>query len=279
MTAPAGTGRARSSSASVGVGGIVGAARREIKAAIRLLTRFPLRSPESAGSEASGAIAFPVVGAVIGLIAAVPVVLVGWLQPLTSLLALALMAVVTGALHLDGLADTADAVVAPTPALAERARKDPAVGPGGMVALLLVLAIQAFSIAAIATAADTWVAGGALVVAAATGRAVAVVTTVVERARVVPAGFAAWFAARVSRAAALGAAIIAALIGIVVAVAAGTIGIAVGGVIGALVGLAIGVLIVRWRRQVDGDALGAITELSVAAVLVVTAIVVTAPVA
>jgi hypothetical protein len=63
---------------------------------------------------ASGAIAFPLIGAVVGLIGAAPLVLLGWLQPLSSLLALAVIAVVTGALHLDGLADTADALLART---------------------------------------------------------------------------------------------------------------------------------------------------------------------
>lgn len=282
MTAPVGTGSARSSGVSAGVGAVLGATRRETVAALRLLTRFPLRSPgadDAAAADASGAIAFPLIGAVVGLIGAAPLVLVGWLQPLSSLLALAAVAVVTGALHLDGLADTADALLAPNREGAERARKDPAVGPGGAVALLLVVAIEASALAAIATAWGGGPAGGALLVAVVASRTVAVLTSTIERSRVAPDGFGAWFVARVRPPAALGAAVIAALIGAAVSLVIGAIGIAIGGVVGVIVGLAIGVVVVRWRGQLDGDALGAVVELTVAAVLVATAIVVTAPLA
>jgi adenosylcobinamide-GDP ribazoletransferase len=282
MRAPAGAGRARSSGLSAGAGGLLGTTRRETAAALRLLTRFPLPSHDPADASAtaaSGAIAFPLVGAVVGLIGTAPLVLVGWLQPLSSLLAMAVIAVVTGALHLDGLADTTDALLAPDRERAERARKDPAVGPGGAVALVLVVAIEASALAAVATAAGAASAAGALLIAAIVSRTVAVVTTALERSRAAPDGFGAWFAARVRPGVALGAAIIAGLIGAAIAVLLGTVGIGIGGVVGAVVGMAIGVVIVRWRRQLDGDALGAVVELTVAAVLVATAIVVTAPVA
>ena len=282
MTAPAGAGRARSSGVSAGAGGILGTARREMAAAVRLLTRFPLPSrggADAGAAETSGGIAFPLVGAAVGLIGAVPLLLLGWIQPLSSLLALAVIAVVTGALHLDGLADTTDAVLAPDRERAERARKDPAVGPGGAVALILVVAIEASALAAIATAGGAASAAGALLIAAVTSRTVAVVTTASERTRAAPDGFGAWFAARVRPGVALGAAIIAGLIGAAVAVLLGTVGIAIGGVAGAAVGIGIGAVIVRWRGQLDGDALGAVVELTVAAVLVATAIVVTAPLA
>ena len=282
MTAPAGAGRARSSGLTAGAGGLLGAARRETAAALRLLTRFPLRSEHAAAdgaAGASGAIAFPLIGAFVGLIGAVPLVLLGWLQPLSSLLALAVIAVVTGALHLDGLADTADALLAPDRERAERARKDPAVGPGGAVALVLVVAIEASALAAIATAAGAAAAGGALLIAAATSRTVAVVTTSLQRSHAAPDGFGAWFTARIRPGVALGAAVIAGLIAAGVTLILGTVGIAIGGVVGAAVGIGIGLVIVRWRGQLDGDALGAVVELTVAAVLVATAIVVTAPIA
>jgi len=281
MTAPAGAGRARSSGLSAGAGGVLGTARRETAAALRLLTRFPLPSHDAADASAtaaSGAIAFPLIGAVVGLIGAAALVLLGWLQPLSSLLALAVIAVVTGALHLDGLADTADALLAPDRERADRARKDPAVGPGGAVALILVVAIEASALAAVATSAGTWSAAGALLIAVVASRTVAVVTTALERSRAAPDGFGAWFAARVRPWMALGAAIIAGLIGASVAVVLGNVGIALGGVVGAAIGIGIGVVVVRWRRQLDGDALGAVVELTVVAVLVATAIVVTAPI-
>jgi len=281
MTAPAGAGRARSSGLSAGAGGLVGTARRETAAAVRLLTRFPLPSDHAAdtgAAAASGAIAFPLIGAVVGLTGAAPLVMLGWLQPLSSLLALAVIAVVTGALHLDGLADTADALLAPDRQRAERARKDPAVGPGGAVALILVVAIEASALASVATIAGAVTAAGALLIAVVTGRTVAVVTTALERSHAAADGFGAWFAVRVRPGVALGTAIIAGLIGAAIAVLLGNVGLAVGGVIGAAVGIGIGGLIVRWRGQLDGDALGAVVEVTVAAVLVAIAIVFTAPI-
>jgi cobalamin synthase len=105
------------------------------------------------------------------------------------------------------------------------------------------------------------------------------VTTNLERSHAASDGFGAWFAARIRPSVALGAAVIAGLIAAGVSLILGTVGIGIGGVIGAAVGIGIGVVIVRWRGQLDGDALGAVVELTVAAVLVATAIVVTAPIA
>jgi hypothetical protein len=55
-----------------------------------------------------------------------------------------------------------------------------------------------------------------------------------------------------------------------VAIAAGSTTVALGGALGALVGLAAATLIVTLRGQADGDGLGAIVELTVAAVLTAT---------
>jgi adenosylcobinamide-GDP ribazoletransferase len=255
----------------------IGVVRREISAAFGLLTRLPVRLVDAAGSDRGGAIAFPLVGAVVGLCGAIPLLLLGWLQPLASLLALAAITVVTGALHLDGLADTADALLAPNRQRAEQARKDPAIGPGGAVALLLVIAVEASALAAIASTAGAWPAAGALVVAAAIGRMVAVAATVIERSRVAPDGFGAWFAARVSPTVAVGAGALAVAIGAVVVLVSGSAPIAIGGVVGAAAGLGLARVIAVWRGQLDGDGLGGVVELTVAGVLVVTAIVATAP--
>jgi len=246
----------------------------EIVAALRLLTRFRFGGTDAAAdASASGAVAFPLVGALVGVIGAAPLVLIGPLEPLlASLLALALVAVVTGALHLDGLADTADALLAPDAVRAERARNDPAVGVGGVVALILVLGIEASALAALTSAAGGWLAGGALVVAAVAGRTLAVVVVVAERSRIAPDGFGAWFAARVVGRTAIAATVLATVIGAAVALAVSSAAIAIGGVAGAAVGLVLARAIVAWRRQLDGDSMGAIVELTVAAVLVVTAL-------
>lgn len=246
----------------------------EILAAVRLLTRFQFGGTDAAAdATASGAVAFPLVGALVGVIGAVPLVLIGPLEPLlASFLALALVAVVTGALHLDGLADTADALLAPDAVRAERARKDPSVGVGGVVALILVLGIEASALAGLATAAGGWLAGGALVLAAVVGRTVAVVVVVAEQSRIAPDGFGAWFAARVPPRTAIAATVLATAIGAAVALVASSAAIAIGGVAGAAVGLVLARAIVAGRRRLDGDAMGAIVELTVAAVLVATAL-------
>ena len=124
-----------------------------LRAAIALLTRLPVRPDDAA---ASGAAAFPLVGAIVGLAGAVPLALASAGEPvLAGILAVGAMTVLTGALHLDGLADTADALLAPDRATAERARKDPAVGPGGAVALILVLGMEAAALASLASSAGT----------------------------------------------------------------------------------------------------------------------------
>jgi adenosylcobinamide-GDP ribazoletransferase len=240
-----------------------------LRAAIALLTRLPVHPNEAMSS---GAAAFPIVGVIVGVVGLVPLVLGGAAQPvLSSLLAVAAMTVLTGALHLDGLADTADALLAPDPTTAERARKDPAVGPGGAVALILVLATEVAALAGLVAAVGALTAGAALVVAAVVGRTAPVVAVVLAGPRAGGSGFGGWFAARVSRGEAIVAVGTAALVTAVLAVATGSPAIAVGGIVGAGLGLLAAAAVVAGRRQLDGDGMGAIIELTVVATLVAAA--------
>ena len=242
---------------------------RTIRAALALLTRLPVGPTDDM---ASGAAAFPVVGVLVGLAGAVPIVLGGTLEPtVASLLAVAAMALVTGALHLDGLADTADALVAPGPIAAERARKDPAVGPGGVVSLILVLGTEVAALSSLVGSAGALTAGAALVVVAVVGRTLPVVAAVLAGSRVEATGFGGWFAARVGRGDAIVAVVVAVLVTAGLVVATGSPWLALGAFIGSGAGLAIAGAIVAGRRQLDGDGLGAIVELTVAATLVATA--------
>ena len=101
----------------------------EVRAAAGFLTRLPVGGV----SDRVGAAAFGVVGAGIGLLAAVPLVLLGRPVPLVAaVLAVSVIVLVTGAVHIDGLADTADALAAPSADAAERARNDPRLGSGGV---------------------------------------------------------------------------------------------------------------------------------------------------
>jgi adenosylcobinamide-GDP ribazoletransferase len=251
----------------------------EVAAALRLLTRFRFGSDpvpvaaKGVASDATGAVAFPLAGGLVGAIGLVPLALLGTLQPvIAAFLAIGAMTVVTGALHLDGLADTADALIAPDALRAERARKDPSVGVGGVVSLILVLGLEAASLADLTTTSGGVLAGLALVVAAVAGRTIAVVAIVTERRRVAADGFGAWFAARVRSSAAIGAVVIALAIGAVLAAIAGSPAVAAGGLIGAALGLGLAHAIATWRRQLDGDGMGAIVELTVAASLAATAL-------
>ena len=114
--------------------------------AFGLLTRLPI--PDLGDGDMSRDLGrslhwYPLVGLVIGVALAVVAAL-----PLPSLLqaalALALWVGLTGALHLDGLADCADAWVG---GMGDRERtlrilKDPACGPMGATALVLVLLLK-----------------------------------------------------------------------------------------------------------------------------------------
>ena len=105
-----------------------------------------------AADVARGGALFPLVGAGIGTV--VGGVSQGLSQPLTAPLAavlgLAAGAVLTGVLHLDALADTADALGATTRERALEIMRDHAVGAYGAVALVLDLGAKAVALAALA---------------------------------------------------------------------------------------------------------------------------------
>jgi adenosylcobinamide-GDP ribazoletransferase len=233
-----------------------------VQAAFALLTRLPLHPGEDM---TSGAAAFPLVGLLVGAVGAVPILVGGTLQPVVaSLLAVAAMTVLTGALHLDGLADTADALVAPDPTTAERARKDPSIGPGGAAALILVLGIEVAALASLVPAGGRPTAAAALVVAAVVGRTLPVVAVVLAGDRAESGGFGGWFAARVGPADVVVAVVLASLAIAVLALVTTSSAVVVGALIGAGCGLLLAGAVVGLRRQLDGDGLGAIIELTVA---------------
>ena len=83
---------------------------RDLSLALALLSRLPVPVSDSTRT-ARAAWAYPVVGLVVGAIAGLAGVLamaLGLPAPLTALLSLGLLVVVTGAMHEDGLSDTAD---------------------------------------------------------------------------------------------------------------------------------------------------------------------------
>jgi adenosylcobinamide-GDP ribazoletransferase len=238
----------------------------ELRAAIATLTRIPMRDVRA---DASGAAAFGVVGALVGVVAAVPVVSLGTRDGASlpaAVLAVVVIAALTGAFHLDGLADTADALVAIGPTAAERARKDPGLGAGGAVALVSVVTLDVACLVALLGTIGPVGAAALLVVAGAGSRAFAVGIAFTARGRAVGEGMGARFASSVSALAVVVAAGSALAIGLIAIAAAGpTAPAALLG--GTALGATITAAVIRARHQLDGDGLGAGVELSFAAIL------------
>jgi adenosylcobinamide-GDP ribazoletransferase len=248
--------------------GAVAMVAAEVAAAIAFLTRVPVRR-RSADLERTGAAAFGLVGAAIGLVAALPLVVVGQrLPPPAAVLAVIVVVIATGGLHLDGLADTADALAAPTPDAAERARTDPRAGAAGVSAIALDLLFATALLAAIA-AADPRLAGAAVVVAATGSRAVAPVAAWIERSRRTrrEAGLGGWFAARVGMGDALAGVVATVAVTALASLATGGAIVPLGTVAGLAVATAVGALVVGRRGQLDGDGYGAIVEITFLSIL------------
>jgi adenosylcobinamide-GDP ribazoletransferase len=88
---------------------------------------------------------FPLVGILLGLLVAAfdTIVVRFWAPPVVALLDIILLAVLTGAFHLDGLGDTADGLLGPRSRdEALEIMKDSRIGTMGLVAILFGLAIK-----------------------------------------------------------------------------------------------------------------------------------------
>jgi adenosylcobinamide-GDP ribazoletransferase len=240
---------------------------RALLVAVGFLTRMPVPAAAFADARAqSRSLAwYPLVGLLLGLV----LLALAWtLRSTPPLLSAALLLVAwtwaTGALHLDGLADSADAWAgghAATPAQTRERTlaimKDPRCGPMGVVALGAVLLLKFAALASLSPAALMW-----LPLAPLLGRAALTLafigTPYVRREGL---GSALVAAPRWSCAVALvGVAMVCATQGVAGALAAGT----------ALL------LFLAWRRAcmarlggMTGDTAGALAELTESAVLVV----------
>lgn len=140
----------------------------EAKAALGFLTRLPV--PISAPPPlADAAWAFPLAGLVPGFACAITLwaAMALGLPPLAGgLLALAAAAVITGALHEDGLADCGDALAAPgDPARRLEIMRDSRIGAHGGLALIVTVGLRASALAALGMADMWWAAGLALAAA------------------------------------------------------------------------------------------------------------------
>lgn len=115
---------------------------RSVRAAMAFLTVIAVGTAEDPSSERLGRAYFPAVGALLGLVSGVCFVLVAAMTTplLAAVAATSVLAVLTGALHLDGVADAADGLFGGSD-IARRLEvmRDPRVGSFGLVAVVLVL--------------------------------------------------------------------------------------------------------------------------------------------
>jgi adenosylcobinamide-GDP ribazoletransferase len=249
-----------------------------VRAATGFLTRLPVG--HTAGErEATGAAAFGLVGAAIGGTASLPVVLLGERLPLpAAVLALLIVVVATGGLHVDGLADTADALAAPTADAAERARTDPRAGAAGVIAIVLDLFLAAALLAAL-TAVDVRLAAVGLIVAATGSRAAAPLAAWTSRhaGNRGVGGLGDWFAERVGPGSVVAGIVTTTLAVALAAAALGGPVVAVGVAAGLVVAAAASGIVIARRGQLDGDGYGAIVEIAFLAILAGIAVAATAP--
>ena len=147
---------------------------RDIAVALSLLSRWPLRLSESAYARSAQAVwAYPIAGAMIGLPVAVLAALCLWIglsASLSALLALACLTLTTGAIHEDGLADSADGLWGGhTAAQRLEIMKDSRIGAYGVLALIFGIGLRWLALTALLDAGSVF---GPILVTAVLSRAV-----------------------------------------------------------------------------------------------------------
>jgi adenosylcobinamide-GDP ribazoletransferase len=242
------------------------ASARAAVAAVAFLTRVPVgrRLQLGAADVSRGAVLFPLVGAAIGAVSGLAAAgLEGPLPPLVAgALAVGLAVALTGALHLDALADSADALGAADRERALEIMRDPRIGAFGAVAIAVAVLVEAGALGSLAAGGDA-VAGFA--VAGGLSRAVAA-----PLARVLPyarpeGGIGSVLSGRVR---ALGSLVGAGLALGLAALLLGWDGVAVAGAV-TVTAAACGLGSRLWLGGVTGDTLGATTQVTEIAALVV----------
>ena len=147
----------------------------DVLAALGLLTRLPVKvDHEAAGARAAKAVwAYPLAGLAVGVIAAIVGSVWQWFGVSDGLVAaavLAVMVIITGAMHEDGLADSADGLWGGwTVERRLEIMKDSRIGTYGVLALGLSLILRYAAILGLIDAGALW---SGLVIAAIGSRAV-----------------------------------------------------------------------------------------------------------
>lgn len=165
---------------------------RSLRAAVSFLTVLPVANRDGSPGERLGRAYFPAIGALIGLAAALAFVVGGAVATplLGAAAAVTVLFVLTGAIHLDGLADSADGLLGRGD-LARRLEvmRDPRLGSYGVTAIVLVIVLDLAAVASMSPGR----AVAALVIAGALSRlATLSVITFVPYVRETGLGVAAW---------------------------------------------------------------------------------------
>ena len=126
---------------------------RSLRAAVSFLTVLPVANVDGSPGERLGRAYFPAIGALIGLVGGLVAILVGAVSSplLGAAAAVAALAALTGAIHLDGLADTADGLLTHGDATRRlEVMRDPRLGSYGVTAVAIVLILEVASISSMA---------------------------------------------------------------------------------------------------------------------------------
>lgn len=241
---------------------------QDLKVATVFLTRLPVRVEGTLGMRDLGRAVhlFPIVGALVGCVGGAAFALGAALGlPATpcAILALAGTALLTGALHEDGLADTADGLGAGTDR--ERAlaiMRDSRIGTFGTLALLLTVLARLGAVAALGEAGGAAQAVAALVAAGAGSRAAMPVVMLLQ-----PGARATGLAAEAGRPGAVrawGAVPVAAAVALLVLPAGAVLA---AGLAAALVAGTAATALGRRLGGCTGDTLGAVQQLAEVAFL------------
>jgi adenosylcobinamide-GDP ribazoletransferase len=250
---------------------------RGLRLACAMFTVLPVHSndPVDRRTAAAAVLWLPVIGLGLGAIASVPALLLDDRAGLLgAVLAVAILALLTRGLHLDGLADLVDGLGSRQPAVSALAimrRSD--IGAFGVAALLVTVLLDVSAIATLTAYDDRGQVLFAVIVATTTGRLAAVwaARPAVPSAR--PDGFGALVASSISWPKAAAYTVV--LAGAIVAIGIPThtyLPLLLAAGVGLLASGLVMVHIVRRLGGITGDVFGALIEATTAVVLVVAAI-------
>lgn len=234
----------------------------DVLVAFSVLTRLPVQvDHDAAGGRLSASIwAYPVVGLVVGLIGGAAFGLASWIGAAAGVAAAAALmaqALATGALHEDGLADTADGLGGgSTPMRRLEIMRDSTVGAFGVLALLLIVLTRWSAVSSF----EVWEAIGALAAAGAASRGVVAATMWAA-----PPAKSDGLSASVGRPDDLGA-LAAIMLAVLFCFAAGFVGI-VAAFVGVAAATALALAALNRIGGQTGDVLGAAQQVSEAAML------------